>query len=66
MYMRTEVKTGLLLFAAVMTVNCSIGIPHFVLGCLLALSISLELVGALPEKSYSRIKNLKKMIRNKI
>ena len=64
--MRTEVKTGLLLFAATMTLNCIVGIPHFVMGFLLLLAVGLEIVGALPEKTYSGIKKLKKTLFHKI
>jgi hypothetical protein len=61
--MRKELQIGLLLFAVALTLKQFVDIPHFIFGVLMGLSISLEIVGALPERAYNSLKALKQGLR---
>ncbi|MDO4272856.1 MAG: hypothetical protein Q4D16_04230 [Eubacteriales bacterium] len=57
--MRKELSIGLLTFALTLTVKQFIDIPELIMGGLLGFSIVFELLGALPEKTYLKVKKFK-------
>lgn len=60
--LRTELKIGLLVFATWGVLNQFATPPHFVMGLLIGVSLSLMLVGGLREKRYMALKSFKKRI----
>lgn len=60
--MRKEFILGMLAFSIVLTVRQFFALPEFLMGTVLTMAIALELVGALPEKQYQSIKQLKKKL----
>lgn len=54
--MKNELKYGLLLFAITVTLYHFGMLPHILTGFFFALSICLEVIGALPERTYQRMK----------
>lgn len=57
--MRKELKIGLLLMAFSFTLNYIFHPPELIMGFLLGLTLCFELVGALPESVYARMKAAK-------
>lgn len=57
--MRTELKTGLLLFACTLLLRQLTTVPEGLLGFFLGLSICFEVIAVLPEKAYGRLKQVK-------
>lgn len=62
--MRKELRIGLLLFAAAMVLKNFDILPEFLHGALLGLAICFELIGALSEEKYRRLKAWKRSIFN--
>lgn len=60
--MRKEFTVGLLLFSVSMTLNVFCSVPHSLLGFLLGLAVFLEIIGALPENAYQKLKKRKKAL----
>ena len=60
--MRKELKIGLLLFATAMVLRNFDILPEFLYGALLGLAIGFELIGALSEEKYQRLKAWKKSL----
>ena len=58
--MRTELKIGLVVYGVSSIFNKFFLLPDMIMGILMGLAISFEIVGILPEKKYQRIKLWKK------
>ena len=50
--MRTELKLGLLVYAAAFGLNCFVPLPELVLGAASALALCLDVIGILPQPLY--------------
>jgi len=59
LFVRKELKIGLLLWAVSLTLNCFTIVPHFLLGILFGVAICFEIIGSMPEKVYQKIKTWK-------
>jgi hypothetical protein len=60
--MRIEQRAGLALIAANLVLGRFTAAPSFVLGFLLGLGVTLVLIGSLPNRAYSALKNRKSAI----
>lgn len=60
--MRKELIIGLACLALCLVLKQFSSVSDFVIGILMGFAISFELIGILPEKSYSALKNWKKAI----
>lgn len=60
--MRTELKIELLLFTVTLLLKTFFDCPEFLMGFLLGLALCFELVGILPEKTYQKLKRVKKSV----
>lgn len=58
--MKKELRVGILLQTIYLILDRLFNIPDFILGLLLGLGLCLIVIGILPEKAYSKIKQLKK------
>ena len=61
--MRTELKLGLLVYAAAFGLNCFVPLPELVLGAASALALCLDVIGILPQPLYQSLKRAKKALR---
>lgn len=57
---RTELKIGIITMGLALTLRCLFPVPELLVGFLLAASICLEVIGALPETAYQKIKTAKR------
>lgn len=60
--MRKEFGIGLLTFGLALTLKQFIDVPEFFMGLLLGFSICFEILGVLPEKTYLKIKEIKRSL----
>ncbi|MBU4540573.1 MAG: hypothetical protein KJ774_05050 [Firmicutes bacterium] len=67
--MRKELKTGILFFAIFNLINffakniiSELPVLHFILGGLVGLALCQIIIGILPETTYLKLKNLKKIL----
>lgn len=58
--MRQELRAGILLQSIYLILDRFFTVPDFILGLLLGLGLCLIIIGILPEKAYTKIKQLKK------
>lgn len=63
--MRKEIQIGLILFAMPLLLKQFIEVPEIMMGFLLGLAICFELIGALPESVYQKIKCWKRSLLNR-
>lgn len=61
--MRTELKLGLLVYAAAFGLNRLVPLPEPVLGAASALALCLDVIGILPQPLYQSLKRAKKALR---
>jgi hypothetical protein len=58
--MRKELSLGLLCYSIALILKHLVPMPEIIFGILMGLSLSLEIVGVLPEKAYNSLKEWKK------
>ncbi len=58
--MKKELRLGIVSLAIYLIFKRFLNTPDFILGLLLGLGLCLIVIGILPEKAYSKIKQLKK------
>lgn len=63
--MRPEFKIGFLFYALTMLFQSFLPVPEFIMGFCLGISICFELIAILPEKTYQKIKEIKKFKKSK-
>ncbi|WP_343209528.1 hypothetical protein [Anaerolentibacter hominis] len=60
--LRMELRIGLLLFGLTLVLKQFFQMPEAVMGLLLGLALCFELIGALPETSYRKVKDWKRSL----